>query len=251
MEYEIIQINEHKEEIVKCYRRYDNFDKLNFILRKRYPYSIIPKLTGKHTLTNILNSDEEFYDNRRRQLNYYILYLSNHEFLKNTKEFLSFINEAVFDEGYFHLDELMGNFPYCGKITETMKNKILGVFSNLFGYKEEVRKTSEEEILLKRMEIHYKGIYKKYKEMKNNISNYLKTIKSNCLEFKDFSKICFYLKDAFENNEKTCFKNVHNLSNELFCTNKRIYYKKVIILENKFEVLYYETGININNIRYL
>jgi hypothetical protein len=217
-------------------------------LRKKYPYYIIPKLTGKHPLAKLIHADEEFYENRKRQLNYYINYLANHEYLNETKDFISFINEAQFDEGLFLSDEGIYDFPHCAKVTDNMKSRIMGVFSNLFGYKEEVRKMSDNEIQIKRMENHYKNVFKKYREILQNMMNYSKTIQSQSTEHRNLSKICYFLKDTFMGNEeKADFKNFHVYSNDLYVVNRKYYVTIMLDLKNKLEVRILNIGLQFVN----
>ena len=294
--YEIQYFNENKEKKIKCYRRYDNFHKLNSKLRKRYPFYLIPKLTPKNPLAKIISPEEEFYENRRRQLNFYLNYLLNNECLNKTKEFLKFTSDAEFDEEYFLTNStgmisslvssggssgglninynLLSNshnvstdfqqtnqpdhsvsnihinlthnrtiadyhyFPESQKITETLANKIFGVFSNIFGSKDEIRKLNSEELQIRKMDIHYKGIVGKYREIKNNIVVYLRTLKINSEEYGQLANTCFYLKDTLESVyiAKENFEYFCTIYYDISGINKKHYENTGIDLENKFEV---------------
>jgi hypothetical protein len=209
-------------------------------MRRKYPFYLIPKLTGKHPISQLIYPNEEFYRNRERQLNYYLCFISSHEFLKQTKEFYKFLNDAEFDENYFLQDESPYQFTNTLKITETMKNKIYGVFTGLFGKKEELRRISEDEVLIFKMENHYKGILKTYIELKDNMSTYFKGFISHSEEFKTLSQACFYLKDTFSADNqietKNNFKNFHYICKNISTLNRMYHEQKAIDLENNLEV---------------
>jgi hypothetical protein len=256
--YEILYFNEKSEKTIKCYRRYDNFHKLHTKLKRKYPYILIPRLPPKNPLAKIITIDNEFYENRRRQLNFYINYLLYNNFLFKTKEVSKFINDAEFDEEFFNMDENpMKSFPHSLKVTETVKNKIFGVFTNIFWNKEESRKVNDNEILLKRMETHYKRILEKYTEIKENVVSYIKTLKNDSEEFGKFSNTCFYLKDTLENvpNAKESFKSFYQTCVHISEMNKKSYELSGRNLQNKFMVklnianLYKYLGLYIDSSR--
>jgi hypothetical protein len=116
--------------------------------------------------------DCEFYTKRRRQLNYFLNYLYNHSFLKDSREFLKFMNDPEFDEEYFKKEDNLFYFPEAAKNSETISKKIYGVFSGLSSYfnpKEEVVPPSEGESLIKKMEVYYKKMLENFKEIKNHM----------------------------------------------------------------------------------
>jgi hypothetical protein len=169
--YEISMINEKNEKRILCYRRYDNFDSFYNKLKKKYPFVVFPKLSGKNALTKIIN-DNEFLNRRRRQLNYFLNYLYNHNKLKEVREFIKFVNDPEFDEEYFKREENPYHFPEAEKSNETISNKIYGVFSNITSYfktKEETTPQTENEVQLKKMENFYKKLLTNFKEIKNNL----------------------------------------------------------------------------------
>ncbi len=94
--YEISFINMNEEKIIKCYRRFSNFDSLHKKLKEKYPYVIIPSLPQKNYATKIINLGEDFYENRLQELNFYINYIYKHEILKNSNEFMKFLNDTQF-----------------------------------------------------------------------------------------------------------------------------------------------------------
>lgn len=171
--YEISEINGKNEKRILCYRRYDNFDIFYNKLKKKYPYLLIPKLIGKNPLMKIMTVDSEFFNKRKRQLNYFLNYLYSHKILSEKREFLKFINDPEFDEEYFKKEEVdVYDFPESSKHSETISNKIYGVFSNIstyFKHKNEEFKPSEAEIDIKNMEAHYKNLMENFRENKNHL----------------------------------------------------------------------------------
>jgi hypothetical protein len=228
-----------ENKIIKCYRRYDNFDKFNSKLRNKYPYLIIPKLTPKNPMAKILTPEEDFYVNRERQLNFYLNFIFKNEFLSKTKEFIKFTNDSEFDEGFFNNNE-DGQyfFPESIKISETLTNKILGVFSGIIGGGSE-RKLADTEIKLRTMETHYKGILDKYKEIKINITNYLRTFKIKSQDYEQFSSTCVYMKDTLFNvpHSRDNFKRFKEICDYTSEINRNHYQHAAIKLENKFDVI--------------
>ena len=95
-QYEISLITTNEEKIIKCYRRFSNFDFLNKKLREKYPYVILPSLPQKNYTSKLINVSEDFYCNRVRELIFYMNYIYNHEILKKSNEFLKFLNDADF-----------------------------------------------------------------------------------------------------------------------------------------------------------
>jgi hypothetical protein len=231
-----------KEEKIKCHRRYDNFDKFYNKLKKKYPYYLIPKLAPKNSLTKILSSDDYFYENRKMQLNYFLNYLCNHDTISHSKDFTKFVNETEFDEEYFTNEEnILNDFPFSLNISsDNIKNKIFGVFSGIFGKNENLREISNEEILLKKMETHYKGLLEKYKGMKENIINYIKSLKISENIYRNLANACFYLKDSLVDVDKSLlsFKAYNELTSQISQTNRENYYTNGLIIEIKFEVKY-------------
>ena len=92
---------------------------------------------------------------------YFLNYLFTHQILKDTQELSKFINDPEFDEAYFKKEENLFYFPESMKNTESISNKIYGVFSNFTSYfkNDEVRLSpSENETLLKKMDVYYKNM---------------------------------------------------------------------------------------------
>ncbi len=130
----------------------------------------MPKLIGKNPLSKIITIENEIYNKRRRQLNYFLNYLYTHHFLKETSELSKFINDPEFDEAYFKKEENMFYFPESMKNTESLTNKIYGVFSNFTSYfkSDEARLSpSENESIIKKMDVYYKNMLESFREIKN------------------------------------------------------------------------------------
>jgi hypothetical protein len=232
-------IDDNGEEIVKCERRYNNFYKFNAKIRRKYPYCLVPKLTEKHPLSEMIYPNEEFYMNREVQLRFYLSYISKHDELSQNKEFYKFLNDAEFDENYFSLDELPYTFSNSSKITESMKNKVYGFISGMFGKKDELRTISEEESNILKKEAYYKNILKNYVEAKQSVCTYLKCLKTSSEEYKNLAHISLYLKDNFNENivdAKEQFKQFGGLSNGLSILNKEYYQSQAGQIENRLEV---------------
>lgn len=94
--YEISFINMNEDKIIKSYRRFSNFDSFHKKLKEKYPYVIIPSLPEKNYATKIIHLSEDFYENRLQELNFYINYIYKHDILKNSNEFLKFLNDTQF-----------------------------------------------------------------------------------------------------------------------------------------------------------
>lgn len=136
---------------------------------------LIPKLIGKNALSKIISVDFEFYNKRRRQLNYFLNFLFNHHAIKETKEFIKFINDPEFDEEFFKKEDILYNFPEATKCQVALSTKIYGMFSSLTNYfsKEEfVHKQTEQEIRIKNMEIYYTTLLGNIKETKKFIVSF-------------------------------------------------------------------------------
>jgi hypothetical protein len=234
--YEIIFVNKLGNKEFKCLRRYDNFDKLNNKLKIKYPYVVIPKLTPKNPYIKIMNYNDQFYNDRRLQLEFYLNFIYNQEIIKDTKEFFKFINDANFDETYFL--KIEKNIPNFSSSTgEIIKNKFFTVL-NYLGNGNKIRKLNDSEILIKKMSIHYKNIIKKYEEIKNSMWDYINSIKIEQENHKDVSDLLFYLKDSFENveNSKENLSKNSKIAKKISNSNKKNY-KIALKLKNKLEAL--------------
>ena len=234
--YEIIFVNKLGNKEFKCLRRYDNFDKLNNKLKIKYPYVVIPKLTPKNPYIKIMNYNDQFYNDRRLQLEFYLNFIYNQEIIKDTKEFFKFINDANFDETYFQ--KIEKNIPNFSSSTgEIIKNKFFTVL-NYLGNGNKIRKLNDSEILIKKMSIHYKNIIKKYEEIKNSMCDYINSIKIEQDNHKDLSDLLFYLKDSFENveNSKENLSKNSKIAKKISNSNKKNY-KIALKLKNKLEAL--------------
>jgi hypothetical protein len=148
-------------------------------MKRKYQSYLIPKLIGKKHFNNIINYDKKFYDNRRRQLDYFIKYLSTHHKLQQTEEFKKFMNDPEFDDYFFKNDEnnLNEYFLYYYKESAVYKdgltNKIYGAFSGFFKKEEEyTEKNSEEQETIMIMERYYKRLLENLKQIKAQYVRY-------------------------------------------------------------------------------
>ena len=193
--YEILYMRSNGDKEIKCSRRYDNFYQFHQKLKKKYPYIIIPNLTPKKNLLVSVS-----FEKRRLQLIFYLNFIGRHSQLKETKEFLKFINDPNFDSHFFQLTSLDNPLPsFNSSTSEMLKNKFYSVLNFMGGVKS--RAMNNDEINLKNMAIHYNNILTKYKDIKNSICEYLNTINIEGDEYRKFSEILVYLKDSFINVE--------------------------------------------------
>lgn len=194
--YEVIYMKSNGDKEIKCYRRYDNFFQFHQKLKKKYPYIIIPNLTPKKNLLVSVS-----FEKRRLQLIFYLNFIGRHSQLKETKEFLKFINDPNFDSYFFQITSLDNPLPsFNSSTSEMLKNKFYSVL-NFMGNGVKSRAMNNDEISLKNMSIHYNNILTKYKDIKNSICEYLNTINTEGDEYRKFSEILIYLKDSFINVE--------------------------------------------------
>jgi hypothetical protein len=231
--------DENGEEIIKCERRYNNFFLFNLKLRRRYPYCLIPKLTEKHPISEIIYPNEDFYLNREIQLRFYLSYINKHDLLGKSKEFYKFLNDAEFDESYFSQEDLPYSFTSSVKLTESVKNKVYGFISGMFGKKDELRLPTEEEMMILKMEAHFKSFLKNYLAVKQSICAYLKEIKASGDNYKTLAHTSSYLKDNFNENvieAKEQFRYFSLLSQSLAVLNKEYHNSQANIIENRLEV---------------
>ena len=193
--YELIYMRSNGDKEIKCYRRYDNFYQFHQKLKKKYPYIIIPNLTPKKNLLVSVS-----FEKRRLQLIFYLNFIGRHSQLKETREFIKFINDPNFDSHFFQLTSLDNPLPsFNSSTSEMLKNKFYSVLNFMGGVKS--RAMNNDEISLKNMAIHYNNILTKYKDIKNSICEYLNTINIEGDEYRKFSEILVYLKDSFINVE--------------------------------------------------
>ena len=154
-------------------------------------------------------------------------------------DFKKFISNAEFDEDHFsNFNNKLRKFPYSLKISETIKNKIFGVFSNFFGSKEVKRINSHEERHIKKLELHYKTVCEKYLEIKENMSTYLKSIYKCSLGYKYIANTLLYIRDNLSqpDSNSEIFNSYSFLSNDFAEINKENYEKIGKTIESKFEV---------------
>jgi len=123
-------------------------------------------------------------------------------------------------------------------VSETLRNKIFGVFSNLFWNKEIIRIQSNDERFIKKFEIHYKTICEKYVDIKENMVVYLKSINKCAVGYKYISNTLLYIRDNVSNPDSSSeiFNCYSMLSNQFSEINKHQYEKIGRSLESKFDV---------------
>ena len=169
--YEISIINYNNIEGGKkilCFRRYKNFNVLHQRLSDKYSSYIIPKLIEKSYTNKILNKDEDFYITRKKQLNYYINYLYDHHFLKNTEEFKKFITDPEFDEYFFNKNDYQLNLIESEKFSEKLTNKLYGLITYFKPTVEDNYKKSENELKIDDYEFYYQNIFDEFKKLQTN-----------------------------------------------------------------------------------
>lgn len=202
---------------------------------------MIPRLPCKNPLIKFIKIPQEFFESRKNQLNYFLNFIKKKDYLSQSLDFKKFISNAEFDEDHFSsFNNKLRQYPFSLKVSETLKNKIFGVFSNFFGNKESKRIHSNEERYLKKLEIHYKTICEKYVIVKENMSVYLKSIGKCALGYKYISNTLLYIRDNLSNPESNSdlFNNYSILSNKFSDINKDNYEKIGKNLESKFEVIF-------------
>jgi hypothetical protein len=141
-------------------------------LKRNYPFFLIPKLVGKNPLSKIITYDNNFYNNRRSQLTYFLNFINKHNKLRETREFTKFLNDPEFDNEYFKKDDSIFRFPESEKLTDNVTSKIYGVFSNFFSKAEEIVHQSQNENKIKEISVFYNKIFDNLKEIKKAIVSY-------------------------------------------------------------------------------
>jgi hypothetical protein len=201
---------------------------------------LIPRLPCKNPLVKFIKIPQEFYESRKNQLIYFLNFIKKNDHLSQSLDFKKFISNADFDEEYFSIFSIkLRNFPFSLNISETLKNKIFGVFSNFFGSKETKRIHTNEERYIKKLEIHYKTICEKYVEVKENMSIYLKSINKCAMGYKYISNTLLYIRDNLSNPDSNSeiFNSYSVLSTKFSDINKDNYEKIGRSLDSKFEVI--------------
>lgn len=227
-----------KEVSLKCYRRYDNFYKFYIKLTEKFPFILIPRIPIKNPLVKFINVEKEFYDSRKNQLIHFLNFIKDNQYISQSKEFKKFISEASFDEDFFtEVSHSFKQFPYSFSVCQTIKNKLLGLFSNILGYKDQRFKTNQEKYL-KKIELYYKSICEKYFKIKDNLSQYIKSIDKCSLGFKHISNTLIYMRDSLSviNQNMNIFNKYSNLSSEFSEINKSNYENIGKKIESDFEV---------------
>ena len=185
--YRIYKIKEHlnNETKIKCERRYNQFDKFYNRITKNFPWAIIPVLVEKLKFNKIVTFDEHYYKKRQIHLNYFLKYLSEHNEIKETREFNKFIRDTNFDEDYF-LEEkgffLQNNFPESYRNKDGYLNMVFDKISNSFKGKNNGNENISHSNLMK----NYKDYFSKkefYELQLKNFKNLKKYYVKNILLF--------------------------------------------------------------------
>lgn len=212
--YEIYSFFKNKksneiEKKIYCYRRYDNFNTFNKVLKDRYPQYIFPKLSPKIYYNKIINVDEEI---RRFELQYYINEIYNHSIIGKNEEFHKFLTEAKFDKDYFKSLGKRFYYPEIKKILDNTGlisngvNTITNMVTNNFNYYIMGKKNCGENntpksknILKEEKKVNEK--IEKYKLTLTEIKNIYNALKEENKIKNDISKNFVFLKGESNNEE--------------------------------------------------
>jgi len=110
--------------------------------------------------------DEEFYNKRRRQLDFFLNNIFNHHKLNNSKEFQKFLKDPECDEEFFQRDENIYDYPEASKLSSGVTQKFFGMFSNYFNITDTSSNINEKDRTLREMEQFYKNLLEQLKEVK-------------------------------------------------------------------------------------
>jgi hypothetical protein len=237
--YEILYKNPYGDLSLKCYRRYDNFYKFSLKILNEFPFLLIPRLPCKNVLTKIIKIEQKFFDSRTNQLNFFLNFIKNNDHLTQSNDFKKFISNTDFDDDYFvNFRNVYKNFPNSLKVSETLKNKILGVFNNFFGHSENKHLSTPEEKIIKKMETHYKTMSEKYSDIKENMSVYFKTINKCSIGYNYISNTLLYMRDCIGpmQDNAELFNKYSDISKQFSEVNQSNYEKFAKIIEGNFEV---------------
>lgn len=218
--YEISTIVENKklktlEKNILCTRRYDNFNSFYELLKKRYPHFVFPRLSPKY---NNLLEDEFILEKRRKELEYFINEIYNHNIIGKGEEIKKFLNNTKFDKDYF---ENLGNFfdypETIKKINDNGSGLInMGVtrFTNMinyFGGKNNVNKNERENSkkILGQTEKVQKKI-EKYNLTFVEVKNIYECLKNENKEIKSLSNNLSYLNNEINSNDNNINKKHFN-----------------------------------------
>jgi hypothetical protein len=192
-------------------------------------------------LNNLLPSYyNEFYDERVRMLKIFLNYINNDVDLKNSKEFIKFINDPEFDQIYFDREENFFYYPEANKFSDSYTNKFLGMFIS----KDQNVPFSSNDNRIKTIKEHFSNLIEKLKIVKNAFvkltltqHDYVKSIIDSSKNFSEIKDNFFYMKDIGFQNEKTR-KNLSKYSD--LCNDLALIYKeeynRAIMVDDKFEV---------------
>lgn len=122
----------------EVYKRFKDFDKFRELIQSKWPGIYIPPLPPKNLVKEF---DQHYVENRRKQLEYFLIKLSNYDFIYDSLDFDIFLKQ---DKAYTKI-QVMGQEPtteqislrltqtfahYEGDLTDTQRTK-LTTFHNL------------------------------------------------------------------------------------------------------------------------
>jgi hypothetical protein len=120
-----------------------------------------------------MNNDIEFYEERRRQLIYFLNYCLTHNEINKSNALNKFLNDTDFDETYFQREINIYDYPESHKCEEGVTNRLYGVFTKIFKNNQNLDPESLKCEKLKNIENFY-GIYlKELKNLKGHIVKFL------------------------------------------------------------------------------
>ena len=240
--YEISTIvkNEKKlEKNILCYRRYNNFNSLYELLKRRYPHYIFPRLSPK-LYTNKVIDNENLEIKRRNELEYFINEIYNHYKIGKGEEIKKFLKVTKFDQQYF--ENLSNYFDYPEFLKKKNEiglinigvNSVTSIVNYFIGKKtEEKKKRIISKKILEKEEIIDSKI-KKYNLTLDEIKNIFNCLKAENKEKKSLCNNLLYLKnDNYCNENNKIIKNFNELIEINQGFNNEIYEENLKLFENE------------------
>lgn len=239
--YEISTIVEKVNELEKnilCYRRYNNFNLLYELLKKRYPHYIFPRLSPK-LYTNKVIDNENLEMKRRNELEYFINEIYDHYKIGKGEEIKKFLKETKFDKHYFENSNNFFEYPEFFKkknesgLISMGVNGVTSLVSYFIGKKssEKNERIIAKKILNEEEKVDLK--IKKYNSTLDEIKNIFKCLKIENKEKKSLYNNLLYLKNENDCNENNTIKKNFN---ELIEINKEFSNEKYEEILQLFEI---------------
>ena len=225
---------DEQNKIILCYRRYENFDVLYNVLKIRFPQYVFPRLSPKNYIyskSNVQNiviskmvDNNEFLENRRIELQYFINEVYIHKELGQSKEIQKFLNDTIFDNEYYSSLKNKFSYPECsskinnkGFINQGAKK--IGEFISSFYSNANNKNIKNETANSKKIsdrEEEFKTKIKKYTELQIEIKNIYSVeneqLKNNGLIYNKLSFLkCDIKKNDDESNHKKKFNELSNI----------------------------------------